>query len=435
VSELDDLIAACVAAPDDDAPRLVWADAVGGERGELVVIQCKLARGDMSPAETGLLLARQDELLRTHGKAWSGFDGVKGARNCAYRRGFVESIEVDVDDLRWPTVFDRAPLVTALSLRGLDQTFWHHDEDIPDDPVDPIARLHGILETPELSRLRGLELDDVRIVDITGDSEFDYHPKDVLDAAFELIARSGKLAGFRALGFRNEYSSRGLHELIGSNALASVERLLLQYGDTPADIAAELFKATPKLRALDAFASIPFAEIVNQLPPTVVELRGIMREDAIAALSQSPIAPTLERLAFTDNVWMPPAHVFGPFPKLRALELRGINDGYRRDGGAEHRAAVAAFAALAPQLPALRELRLVTGLLPEDVLVLAEAFGPQLARFEVRGDLDLPLDDARALVAGQIALYRFGLTDRLLHPSTSTSEPWFCDAPVELQRY
>lgn len=36
MSQLDDLIAQCQAAPDDDTPRLLWAQTVGGERGELV---------------------------------------------------------------------------------------------------------------------------------------------------------------------------------------------------------------------------------------------------------------------------------------------------------------------------------------------------------------------------------------------------------------
>jgi uncharacterized protein (TIGR02996 family) len=437
VSELDDLIAACVAAPDDDAPRLVWADAVGGERGELVVIQCKLATGGLPPAETGALLARQDQLLAEHGKAWSGFDGVKGARYCTYRRGFVDALEVDTGELHWPKIFMKAPLVTALSVRGLEQTFWHHDESMPKDPVDPIRKLGLLLDAPELPRLRSIELDDARIVDITGDTEFDYYTRDVLDAAFELIAKTGKLGGFRALGFRNEYTSRGLRELIGSNALASVERLLLQYGDTPPDVAAELFAATPKLRALDAYASMSFHEVIHLLPRSIVELRGIMRREGLAALSASPLAATLERLAISNSEWMPPADVFGPFPKLRALDFYGITDSLRRDGGPEHRAQVAAFASLAPQLPDLRELRIVTGYTPEDLLVIAEAFGPQLARFEIHELPDLPLEDLRRKVAGQVALFRFsgGLTDRLLHASTDTRAPWLGDAPIELQRY
>ncbi|MBA3499354.1 MAG: hypothetical protein H0T65_03220, partial [Deltaproteobacteria bacterium] len=46
-----EILAECAANPDDDAPRLVWADLVGGERGELVVIQCDLARGGLTAAE------------------------------------------------------------------------------------------------------------------------------------------------------------------------------------------------------------------------------------------------------------------------------------------------------------------------------------------------------------------------------------------------
>jgi uncharacterized protein (TIGR02996 family) len=48
--DLESLREACAASPEDDEPRLVWADAVGGERGELVVIQCDLARGGLAPA-------------------------------------------------------------------------------------------------------------------------------------------------------------------------------------------------------------------------------------------------------------------------------------------------------------------------------------------------------------------------------------------------
>ncbi|MBA3541481.1 MAG: TIGR02996 domain-containing protein [Deltaproteobacteria bacterium] len=44
-----DLIAAVAEAPDDDAPRLVYADWLmerGDPRGELVALQCALARAD-----------------------------------------------------------------------------------------------------------------------------------------------------------------------------------------------------------------------------------------------------------------------------------------------------------------------------------------------------------------------------------------------------
>jgi len=42
---LDALIAEIQTAPDGDAPRLTWANTVGGERGELVLVQFRLASG------------------------------------------------------------------------------------------------------------------------------------------------------------------------------------------------------------------------------------------------------------------------------------------------------------------------------------------------------------------------------------------------------
>lgn len=50
-TELDALMTAVIAAPDEDAPRMVLADYLierGDPRGQLIVVQCKLARGDTS---------------------------------------------------------------------------------------------------------------------------------------------------------------------------------------------------------------------------------------------------------------------------------------------------------------------------------------------------------------------------------------------------
>src|SRR5688572_29851145 len=92
MSAEDALLEASRLAPDDDAPRLVWADAVGGERGELVVIQCDLARGGLAPAEVAARRRRERELLANRGAEWAGLDDL-GAR-FEFRRGFVEAIEI-----------------------------------------------------------------------------------------------------------------------------------------------------------------------------------------------------------------------------------------------------------------------------------------------------------------------------------------------------
>ncbi len=87
------LLAEIIAAPADDAPRLVWADQEGGPRGELVIVQCELARGMRTAAESGAFRRRQRELLAADGVAWSGLDGL--AKRCRFRRGFVELATFD----------------------------------------------------------------------------------------------------------------------------------------------------------------------------------------------------------------------------------------------------------------------------------------------------------------------------------------------------
>lgn len=60
---LDELLAAVLAAPDEDGPRLVLADHLierGDPRGELIVVQCRLARSEhdvvLRAEELGLLV-------------------------------------------------------------------------------------------------------------------------------------------------------------------------------------------------------------------------------------------------------------------------------------------------------------------------------------------------------------------------------------------
>src|SRR6188768_1357370 len=84
------VFAECVAAPEDDGPRLVWADLVGGKRGELVVVQCDLARGDLSAQEAVQRRRRERELLDAHGVAWGGALANTATR-WSFRRGFVET--------------------------------------------------------------------------------------------------------------------------------------------------------------------------------------------------------------------------------------------------------------------------------------------------------------------------------------------------------
>ncbi len=109
-SELDPILA----APDDDAPRLVWADQVGGERGELVVVQCALARSDLPRVDRKRLVTREAELLQ---RAWT-FSDLPASVRGTWVRGFVEVISLEVrDQAVSERLFEFAPLCRAVELR------------------------------------------------------------------------------------------------------------------------------------------------------------------------------------------------------------------------------------------------------------------------------------------------------------------------------
>ncbi len=145
-TELEDLMEAVLAEPDSDAPRLVYADALqakGDPRGELIVVQCELARlgcertrlarwkapmssrdpawladvfaiGD--PVHRAELRETERGLLREHGAAWTAGFPVPAA--CRIERGFIEHI--DGASFRDPSrLFDRAPTMESLEIEVL----------------------------------------------------------------------------------------------------------------------------------------------------------------------------------------------------------------------------------------------------------------------------------------------------------------------------
>ncbi|NOU31008.1 MAG: TIGR02996 domain-containing protein [Polyangiaceae bacterium] len=88
------LLQAVLATPDDVAPRLEYADwlrARGNPRGELIFVQCALARlgQEEGGAERGPLLRRESELLRKHRRAWLEPIFGKRSKDCELERGFV----------------------------------------------------------------------------------------------------------------------------------------------------------------------------------------------------------------------------------------------------------------------------------------------------------------------------------------------------------
>src|SRR5262245_55204692 len=84
------------ANPDDDLPRLVYADYLderGDPRGEFVRLQVERPRLPPDDPRRAEWSARERELLRRHGDEWLG-PLTRIVSGHAFRRGFVEDVVV-----------------------------------------------------------------------------------------------------------------------------------------------------------------------------------------------------------------------------------------------------------------------------------------------------------------------------------------------------
>jgi uncharacterized protein (TIGR02996 family) len=94
------LLADILANPDDDAPRLVyadWLDEHGGEaeqaRAEFIRVQCEAA-GNPNPARRAYLKQREQALLKEHGAAWWTEVPAWARKDAEFRRGFIAGVSV-----------------------------------------------------------------------------------------------------------------------------------------------------------------------------------------------------------------------------------------------------------------------------------------------------------------------------------------------------
>lgn len=163
--ELDLLLGAILQRPDDDEPRLVYADALlsrGDPRGEFINIQCELARlgnggpepfqewiGDelmdraaLASGRVSELRRREAELLRLHGASWARPISASAVTKEAvhFRRGFVERVAWNAAGSNVASIFEMAPLVRSLQFVS----------------YDPSAPLEAFFRSPQTERLREL---------------------------------------------------------------------------------------------------------------------------------------------------------------------------------------------------------------------------------------------------------------------------------------
>jgi uncharacterized protein (TIGR02996 family) len=217
------LLQAILDEPDDDAPRLIYADWLeehGDPRGEFILVQCALARCPLTDRRRPGLLARERTLLARYKDEWAGPLGDL-VREGEFRRGFLDAVSLSADVFlaQAETLFAVAP-VREVHLR---EAGWLMKE---------------LAACPYLERLRVLSLAE----------------NDLAPAELEVFAGSPHLGGLKALKlWQNNLGAAGAGSLAASASLAALEELDLWKNDL-GDAGARALSCSPhlgRLRRLD----------------------------------------------------------------------------------------------------------------------------------------------------------------------------------------
>jgi uncharacterized protein (TIGR02996 family) len=221
------LLEAVLAAPDDPAPRLVYADWLlerGDVRGELIHLQIDCEREELSEGDYNTMFQRGEALVEEHDRKWT-----KEIRGCAmswwFDRGFPDHVQTTCAKL----IAKGDRLAAATPLRHVTITKW------PTKAVaETLARAAVLGRVHELC-LRGA----------------------ATEAAAKILFASPHLAKLPALEIDSAIAARGIAKLPALRSLSVGNTIHGQghLGDDPVDAKwiAGLAKAAPPLRRLVLF--------------------------------------------------------------------------------------------------------------------------------------------------------------------------------------
>jgi uncharacterized protein (TIGR02996 family) len=225
-----------LAHPDDDAPRLIFADwleeqgdANSVARAEFIRIQCALAAGNLPQKRRAELARRERQILDVWGKEWAR-PICRLAQSWTFHRGFIDEVAMWIDTfLRYAgQLFRRAPIQCLSFLpRMVPQSY-------PD--IYPPLNVAALADSKHLRRLRGLGLSqnqlesrDVRALIVSE------HLTNLmeLDLSYNRIGDSGirALAAWPLLGNLEYLNLRGND--IGANGVRVLTQALEELASSP----------------------------------------------------------------------------------------------------------------------------------------------------------------------------------------------------------
>jgi uncharacterized protein (TIGR02996 family) len=296
-----DMLGAVEDSPDDDEPRLIYADFLqtrGDPRGELIAVQCALAK---QPDADGALRQREAELLGAHARAWRAELGVATIA-AHFTRGFISEAVVLASDLaaRGARALETRPSPRWIVVRST------------------LADIEALAKLPQLARVSSLEVsgnwsDGDWSITVLAASRFlgglrtlalRFHRIDL--SGIRAIAEAPSLAKLVALDLGGNFlaseAQAALDELL---AMGSVERLLLP-GTNLAMGASRALARAPKcaVRSLDIAS--------NRLD-----------DAALAALLEGPWSRLEELWAFGNTAGERGARAVAALPALVSIDLGG----------------------------------------------------------------------------------------------------------------
>jgi uncharacterized protein (TIGR02996 family) len=434
------------AEPDDDVPRLIYADWLEDhgepERAEFIRVQCRAATLPWDD-ERDALEDRAEELLRNHEDQWLGSLGHAACR-CEYRRGFIERLHPRPAE--YPQSFDdlfrlgpnctvclepihgNAPYAAfdwldSTRLVGLDLAGFSAEivvqclaragrlprlrtldlslrafPGILEETHDIWLDYVGLEQMPCLQSLamRYWELDDGRLDALigtgilTGLKRLDLLDNPLADEGIQRLAFMPELAGLESLGV-SEISERGVQWLSESPDMGELSELELGFlHDAP----------TPAVRALMV------SDLIARLRGLSVYRRGGSHWD-LESLANVREPIQLRRLTLESScITLSEIDILANSPLLTQLEVLAFN---RTSNGP------AALRRLleSSMLGSLRELRLTNNALSVEAM-RALADWPGLTQLRVLDLTNCQVTDAslaellRGLEGGRLRVLRLG---------------------------
>jgi uncharacterized protein (TIGR02996 family) len=284
VSKVDGILRAICENPDDDGPRLVYADWCeeqgDADRAEFIRLQCQLEAGDPFAPGRRAQFRREWQLLQRHGERWIRDDGLadivdprtlgQSSPNSRFRRGFLDRAWfMSPDDFlrAAPRLFARAP-VTGIALWGgytipPESREWFQNtymtvylrengygpyqglqEPAGTDFPEPVE-FRRMVESPWFVRLRAFAMNtiyaDRRHVELLGAwlaarqlRELDLSGTFcIAGEGWEALARAPICSGLQSLGLdRCHLGLDGLQHVVNCPHLAQLRRLSLEADPT-----------------------------------------------------------------------------------------------------------------------------------------------------------------------------------------------------------